>query len=98
MMLTVELAEYLLAVTKAWEQHALPESQKLDWCSECGDPIADMFAALGQHGVIFGQAGRDFIVLGCEGYWQVDPSAVGIEKPSWQSLEDQGIEVKRPAD
>ena len=98
MMLTVDLAEYLLAVTKAWEQNDLPNSQKLDWCSECGETIADMFAATGEHGIIFDQAGRDFVVLGCEGYWQVDPSVVGIEKLSWQSLEAQGIEVVRPAD
>jgi hypothetical protein len=30
-------------------------------------------------------------VIGCEGYWQVDPSAVGIESEHWSGI--PGINV-----
>jgi hypothetical protein len=45
-------------------------------CPECGKvPEADD----GIH-VVLGTA----VVIGCEGYWVINPNAVGIPRPNWQ--------------
>jgi len=45
-------------------------------CPECGQVPE---AADGIH-VVLGAA----VVIGCEGYWVINPNAVGIPKPNWQ--------------
>jgi hypothetical protein len=44
-------------------------------CTECG---ARPSAHDDAHVVIDG-----FVVIGCEGYWLVDPNALGIARPNW---------------
>lgn len=50
-------------------------------CPECGtrpgptEPDPDRFA---EHAMI-----RETVVIGCEGYWVINPNAVGIDSPNW---------------
>jgi hypothetical protein len=37
--------------------------------------------------VIGSRAGRVVVLIGCEGYWCLDPNRLGIEDPNWQATE-----------
>lgn len=72
-----ELTAYLAAVIAAMMRHDPRVVSFLSpICPECGQ-LAD--AEGGLH-VVLGAA----VVVGCEGYWVIDPNTVGIPKPNWQ--------------
>jgi hypothetical protein len=73
----VELTAYLAAVITAMMRHDPDAIGYLSpMCPECGQ-LAN--AEDGQH-VVLGAA----VVVGCEGYWVIDPNTVGVSKPNWQ--------------
>jgi hypothetical protein len=37
--------------------------------------------------VVGGRNGRVVVLIGCEGYWCLDPNRLGIEDPNWQATE-----------
>jgi len=68
-------------------------------CPECGETVENMDgdAAL-EHRIWAGilttelaadedwltELGATVVVVGCEGYWTIDPALVGMPRPSWQ--------------
>lgn len=93
MELNIERAEYLLAVAKANHDLKIPADRISTSCAECGECIEEMGPQLEVCHVLarFGDApdGGMFMVMGCEGYWYVDPSLVGIERSGWQDWQDE---------
>lgn len=72
---TARLAErdaYVAAVKAA--RPADVRAWLTDTCPECGEVRPDDDA----HVVLEGA-----VVVGCEGYWVVNPNAVGITSPTW---------------
>lgn len=72
-----DLTTYLAAVVAAMARRDTVIAGYLSpVCPECGQ-LGD-----GQDGrhVVLGSA----VVVGCEGYWVIDPNAVGIPRPNWQ--------------
>jgi len=77
---------YLIAVDTALksETNELLTTTK---CTECEARIGeDGFFAV-EHWVLFDTARDELVVvIACEGYWVVDPSAVGIESEYWSGI------------
>lgn len=53
------------------------------WCPECGS--ADATYCDGDH--TFDLTDR-VLLIGCEGYWTVDPNMLGLDCPGWQPPHD----------
>lgn len=72
-----ERTAYLAAVVRAlMRRDQALEPYLSPICSECGQmPEPED----GDH-VVLGAA----VVIGCEGYWVVNPNVVGIHRPNWQ--------------
>jgi hypothetical protein len=73
--------EYLRAVQWTGPDRLRP--WRTVFCTECGrvingDGLVTDDADGGGHVVIDGA-----VVLGCEGYWQIDPDAVGLDRGGW---------------
>jgi hypothetical protein len=95
MLIDVDAAQYLVAVTTAIKAgRKLPQMTNI--CPECDERV-DVFSidhivvALPDREVedITGVA----VVIACEGYWVVDPNAVGIRKPNWMRVDEQIADV-----
>lgn len=92
MRIDTELAAYLTKVTKALDDGnllAFPHDTVGSKCPECGD---DVWLADSEHVYWTDdhphQDPRVVVIVGCEGYWIVNPALVGIDKPSWQPVTD----------
>jgi hypothetical protein len=71
---------YLAAVIRALMRHDTTVQPHLSpICPEC-DEVPEPEDGL--H-VVLGAA----VVIGCEGYWVIDPNLVGIHRPTWQPLD-----------
>ncbi|MET0416573.1 MAG: hypothetical protein ABW022_11200 [Actinoplanes sp.] len=58
-------------------------------CPECGvdfDNLDDVYAD-DQHIIMLTTIDTPAVVVGCEGYFVVDPNLVGIVSPNWQPVE-----------
>jgi hypothetical protein len=95
MLLTSPLAAYLTRAAEALEnaetRAALLDAYPHlgDECTECGTVI-DRWDEQGGH-VLFETAERDVIVVvGCEGYWMVNPNELGIPAPDWDDASVYG--------
>jgi hypothetical protein len=53
-------------------------------CPECDERPYDDEGDDGSHIVISG-----FIVIGCEGYWAINPNALGIDHPNWTNAKGE---------
>jgi hypothetical protein len=55
-------------------------------CPECGSDFADLDEAYEdtEHIIVLTTADTTAVLVGCEGYFMVDPNLVGIDSPSWQ--------------
>lgn len=85
--LDVSVARYLLAVAE-WAADPKPRTVDVvlaEGCTECGEAIDNMAPGERQFHVIAKKDGVEFVVIGCEGYWMLNPSAVGIHAPNWQA-------------
>ncbi len=82
MRITCDLARYLLAVTTALDEgKPVPVTST---CTECeGTP--NLFDE--QHLSVLLGDGRTVVVVGCEGYFLVDPASVGLDRGNWQPAE-----------
>lgn len=95
MQINLREARYILAVVQAIVQETLPVEARTNECPECtGTILPADFAAQRDHLVWVSQAGDEVVVIiGCEGYWVVDPALVGIDSPNWQPA-DAGFEAE----
>lgn len=94
MIIDPKTAKYLLRVTEALRDGKI-ENPKIRTCPECDVPYhADEYFDADRDGhVIFvpgfgdpieATRGRDFtLLIGCQGYWLIDPSLVGLPKGNW---------------
>lgn len=73
--------EYLDRITRAIEKADPKVCSSLSRkCHECGKGTLLMpFPYLETDHVLLGP----WIIIGCEGYWQIDPNLVGFDSPHW---------------
>jgi hypothetical protein len=82
-----ETAAYVLAVVAGVERSTLHPEHLTAVCPECEQQ--QTFLDNDLHLVVSSAAGKVAVVVGCEGYWVVDPKLVGIDAPNWQSVSEQ---------
>jgi len=78
-----------------------PSGSCMDLCPECLRTVENMASdELADHRVWTGQLyglPATVIIVGCEGYWTIDPNAVGFDRPGWQAAESI-LDLTRIAD
>lgn len=90
MELTVKRAEYLLRVAKAAQGGSLPLDRTSDGCQECGYQINEWTPDQRAEHIYAKLGDEEFMVIGCEGYWFVDPTLVGLPRENWQDWQTNG--------
>jgi hypothetical protein len=79
-------ATYVLAVVTAHESGSIPTGALTTVCPECGE-TSNEFDSF--HTVMSVNPGPEltssgvYIIIGCEGYWVVNPNLVGIVSKTW---------------
>lgn len=88
MLLTAELTRYLTAAHQEIVFRGNPNSiPTTSTCPECGADFDSRVDAMsdndGAH-VVLELSGDVFaVIVGCEGYWVVNPNLLGIHSPNW---------------
>lgn len=80
MLIDLKAARHVLACVEALVAEKLPLEHRVSECPECCEEI-DIFNT--EH-LIWGERDDVVIIIGCEGYWAIDPALVGIDSPNWQ--------------
>lgn len=85
MLLTARLSAYLFKVGQKLHKGEYVEA--LMKCPECDTEVVDFTQEQAdQHVVIMQEIGDKklyYCVVGCEGYWVVDPSTLGMPRGNW---------------
>lgn len=91
MLLTPRLAAYLFKIGQ--KVHRKEYVSGLLKCPECDIEVVDFTQEQAdQHVVIkqdLGKGSLYYVVVGCEGYWTVNPETLGLPKGNWMSMLDQ---------
>ncbi len=71
------------------------EKWMTDVCPECGEQV-DEFSE--DHIVDELEDGQQVLLIGCEGFWLINPNMVGIDSPNWQdwTVEEEAPATKKP--
>lgn len=85
MLLTDDFQEYLTKVRTAAHEGSLDPS-RVHLSQKC--PECDRCPAICDPDHVMGYSGPNgwFVLVGCEGYWVLDPNEFGIERPNWSPL------------
>lgn len=86
-----ETLEYLNAARRVLDD---PENtvKTTSTCTECDKHVSDMGVEWMAHWVMINAAADEpVVVIGCEGYWIVDPTTVGIKRDHWAGIEGVNI-------
>lgn len=81
-----ELAAYVAKAQAAILDGTIKPENLAVTCTECGVEATevqdddDAYHVLAQT-----PKGHIVVVLGCEGYWMVDPNVLGFDRPNWQN-------------
>lgn len=73
---TLEADYYVECVIEAYVDGRIKPTRTV--CPECGKAPGEAGTA-GEHRMVDG-----YVVVGCEGYFVVDPNSVGIYSPGWE--------------
>jgi hypothetical protein len=88
----VAQVEYLTRVFAALTSDEGHQLKTTDHCTECDDRILGDHFELSAHWIMWDpQTQRHVVIIGCEGYWLVNPASVGIESEFWMGIE--GVNV-----
>jgi hypothetical protein len=91
MIMDIKTAEYIAAVVRALtEDNLSPDARRSNQCPECEQWLG--FFNTDYHIVYNASTENDpenmIVVVGCEGYWAIDPKLVGIRDTGWMSPEE----------
>lgn len=92
MIFTQRSIDYLDRVHRAVDTGALGRDRLTNHCPECDEDLTWLDASGDEHvavtipGTEDANGVRDVaVVIACEGYWVIDPAAVGLDRGQWQS-------------
>lgn len=82
MEINLKAARYVLACVEAIVAEKLPVEAKRDICPECMEKVTQLNSS---NHIVRVSIPRDEVVLiiGCEGYWVIDPNLVGMNDSTW---------------
>lgn len=100
MLINQETTTYLAKAVEAIElgRGDIPLS---DTCPECGLRCNTYLRAHDDCHVVMKVSGDVYaILIGCEGYWCIDPELIGLPRGNWQpnALGNYGVGLINPAD
>jgi hypothetical protein len=81
MLIDARTAAYLMAVIQTVVIEGRTDIPLTTTCPECDERV-DMFGGYNHISVALTE-GTHAVVIGCEGYWIVNPALVGIDSPNW---------------
>lgn len=88
MNVTLRMTEYLAKAVDALENDRLGSEWKSDGCPECGEVVEFGQSYAGDHLIWRDtKAGQDVILVGCEGYFVINPEILGLDPEAWQPAE-----------
>jgi hypothetical protein len=67
----------------------------LNYCPECDRP-AFLIAGNPEEAAVH-TLGHGLVIVGCEGYWTVDPALVGLERGGWTNTDGETPKPTLPA-
>lgn len=83
MLVNANTAAYLVNVGIAVNNGTVPSHYLTDVCPECGD--TQFMIDHGQdHIITVTPSGALAVVIGCEGFWVINPNEVGMGNDMWQ--------------
>lgn len=83
---------YLTVVFLALTSTTGHQLKTTDGCTECDSNVLDDDFELSAHWIMWDpQSQRHVVVIGCEGYWLINPASVGIDSEHWMGIE--GVNV-----
>lgn len=88
MKITADLADYLSKATTALASGALSLNECATHCTECDEQadeivLDDEERGYGCHLIAQAPTGDYVVLVGCEGYWIVNPNLLGMIRPEW---------------
>lgn len=97
MELTPEAIQYMAKVVAALVEGTLLAYDRTNRCPECEEVVEPLNPSGHMIWVSRSPSERTtvddvVIVIGCEGYWVVDPAAVGLPRNQWQDYRMQGTD------
>lgn len=97
MLVTLELATYLDRATRAINEGKI-EIPLTNRCQECGEKIDTYHGAAGDDPHLVMQTTSDTyaVLVGCEGYWQINPALIGLPPGQWQDWTDNPLGDEAP--
>jgi hypothetical protein len=89
MIVNTKAARYLVAVCTALDTGTLhPDARRTMTCPECDDHVNLLHDS--DH-ILWDGPGGPVLIIGCEGYWVINPNLVGIDSPNWTHPDDSII-------
>ncbi len=83
-----ESAQYMRAVASAITANV--DLMTTTMCLDCDKEVGKLGFVASWHTLTAYRA-QTIVVIGCEGYWHIDPAAVGISSPNWMGTEGVNI-------
>jgi len=90
MILSEDQAEYVSRAIRGVYTGALTKDncRLSSYCTECGVDVQDFPARTTDHvAARYPGFNSSFLIIGCEGYFFIDPNLVGIDRPNWHDTE-----------
>jgi hypothetical protein len=97
MLLDPRTALYLHRATTALITGTVAIESTTDVCPECSESVAAArLISDAEHHIAYldPQHRRVVLLIGCEGYWLIDPNTLGLPSPNWQPNEPDERETQ----
>lgn len=72
--------QYAAGAQAALHMDLIPSQYLTTTCPECGDEVTNDITA---HVVIIDREETQFVIVGCEGYWVINPEIIGMDREGW---------------
>lgn len=95
MIMDYRLAMYLMGVEGALEDGRIPAKYLINTCPECGSTFTTWTDATSDLHIVINIANdwepkKYAVIVGCEGYWVINPEVVGVDASNWEDWTDLG--------
>ena len=91
MIISLETADYLKRAVDTITAGKV-EIPLTDTCPECGDKLDSWLAASDEAHLVMQTTSDTYAVLvGCEGYWVINPGLIGLPRGMWQDWTDNPL-------
>lgn len=84
--------DYLTRVYAALTNESGHQLMTTEKCTECDYAVTDDYFENSAHWIMWDpQSQTHIVVIGCEGYWLINPASVGLDPQMWLGIEGVNI-------